>query len=81
MNDAPVIHEHGTVFGKLTVLRRAKPQSGSSCDWVKCDCGNRKFTVRTAQLKAGKVTHCKSGIHRVQDELNRSRAKRNANET
>lgn len=52
-------------YGSLTVIRRAKPQSGSSCDWVKCNCGSRKFTVRTSALKAGKVTRCKSKIHEL----------------
>lgn len=59
-----------TRYGSLTVLRRVNPQNGSSMDWVKCACGSKKFTVRTAQLKAGKVTRCGSGIHKVQDELN-----------
>ena len=62
-------------YGALTVIRRAKPQSGSACEWVKCSCGSKKFTVRTSHLKAGKVTHCRNSIHAVQAALNGAGAK------
>lgn len=64
------------IYGSLTAIKRAKPQSGSACDWVRCNCGSRKFTVRTTHLKEGKVTRCGNRIHEIQDEMNRSGANR-----
>ena len=58
----------------LTFLKRAATKNGSSMDWVRCSCGSRKFTVRTAHLKAGKA-RCKNRIHAVQDALSVEGAK------
>ena len=64
MNDAPALLEHGTVFGKLTVLRRATNTKGRGGNVGNvryrcgCACGYGRVIVRGRDLRSGKVKAC-----------------------
>ena len=67
----------GQRFGSLTVDKAAT----RGRYWCKCDCGKKNpfLTVPRSHLLGGKVTHCRSGIHKLAAQMGDSGANTHAN--
>ena len=59
----PAVDITGSVFGRLTVLRRDGRKPGGAVHWVcQCSCG-RQCTARGTSLRRGETSNCGCGWH------------------